>query len=102
MMQMSMIDQNINTNPHINSFELAVASFLSGPVSKILAIHAGFVHLTRIESSVVYVNLGGGCTTCPQSSETLKNIVLRQLQDRFGEDVIQSVVLASGVKSTHA
>ena len=69
-----------------------VAEFLEGPVSEMLAFHSGYARLESYENAVAHIRLGGGCQGCPSSRITLLNGVLGQLQDRFGEEVIQDVI----------
>ena len=71
---------------------LAIAKFLEGPISEMLAAHSGFARLEAYENSIAHVRLGGGCQGCPASTMTLVQGVLVQLQDEFGEEVVADIV----------
>jgi Fe-S cluster biogenesis protein NfuA len=79
--------------PVMTGFEQAVDSFLRGPVSKILAVHAGSISLVRVEGKTVIVAFAGGCVGCPNTHLTLSEIVLHHLRERFGEETIDNVRL---------
>ena len=68
-----------------------IALHLEGPVSDMLAAHAGFARLEAYQDGLATIRLGGGCEGCPSSRLTLANGVLVDLQDKFGEDVIIDV-----------
>lgn len=69
-----------------------IAVYLEGPVSDMLSLHSGFARLDTYTDSVAHVRLGGGCKGCPSSLMTLVNGVKRDLQEKFGEDVVQDVM----------
>ncbi len=69
--------------------ELAV--YLEGPVSNMLALHAGYARLEAYQDGIATIRLGGGCEGCPSSRITLMNGVKRDLQDTFGETVVMDV-----------
>ena len=69
-----------------------IAEFLEGSVSEMLALHSGFARLEAYEAGVAHIRLGGGCQGCPSSTLTLLSGVQRELQERFGEDVVADVV----------
>lgn len=68
-----------------------VASYLEGPVSKMLALHSGYARLEAFQDGMATIRLGGGCEGCPSSRLTLMNGVKRDLQDKFGEEVVMDV-----------
>ena len=68
-----------------------IALYLEGAVSDMLALHAGFARLEGYQDAVAIIRLGGGCQGCPSSRITLMNNVFRDLQERFGEEVITDV-----------
>lgn len=69
-----------------------IAEFLEGPVSQMLSFHSGFARLDAYDSGIAHVRLGGGCQGCPSSRITLLNGVQQQLQERFGEEIVQEVI----------
>jgi Fe-S cluster biogenesis protein NfuA len=82
------------TSPQFEGIGRAVALFLEGPISTSLSFHAGWARLTKFQSSVATVRLGGGCKGCPSSQITLFQGVKTQLQSRFGEEQVMEVELA--------
>lgn len=68
-----------------------IAIYLEGPVSEMLALHSGYARLEAYQDGIAQVRLGGGCEGCPSSRLTLMNGVKRDLQDKFGEDVLLDV-----------
>ena len=68
-----------------------LAIYLEGPVSEMLALHSGYARLEAYQDGIAHVRLGGGCEGCPSSRLTLMNGVKRDLQDKFGEDVLLDV-----------
>lgn len=73
-----------------------IAKFLEGEVSEALASHAGFARLDDYQEGVAHVRLGGGCKGCPSSVLTLVHGVKKQLQQKFGEEVVSEVVPSHG------
>ena len=72
----------------------AIALFLEGPISDVLAVHAGHARLEAFVNGIAYVRLGGGCQGCPSSQITLFNVVRTNLQDRFGDHIVLDVIQA--------
>ncbi len=68
-----------------------IALYLEGPISSMLALHAGYARLEAYQDGIATVRLGGGCEGCPSSRLTLMNGVKRDLQDTFGETVVMDV-----------
>ncbi|SMF66759.1 NifU family protein [Pseudobacteriovorax antillogorgiicola] len=68
-----------------------IALYLEGPVSKMLELHSGFARLEAYGEGVATIRLGGGCQGCPSSRITLMNGVFKELQEKFGEDVVTDV-----------
>lgn len=68
-----------------------IALYLEGPISSMLALHAGYARLEAYQDGIATVRLGGGCEGCPSSRLTLMNGVKRDLQDTFGEAVVMDV-----------
>lgn len=68
-----------------------IAVYLEGPISDMLALHSGYARLEAYQEAVAIIRLGGGCQGCPSSRITLMNSVFRDLQERFGDDVIADV-----------
>lgn len=68
-----------------------IALYLEGPVSEMLAFHSGFARLDSYQDGMAQIRLGGGCQGCPSSRITLMNGVFKELQEKFGEDVVREV-----------
>ena len=68
-----------------------IAEYLEGSVSDMLKLHSGFARLEAYHDGIATIRLGGGCQGCPSSRLTLMQGVRRDLQDKFGEDVIMDV-----------
>ncbi len=68
-----------------------IAIYLEGPVSKMLALHSGYARLEAYQDAIASIRLGGGCEGCPSSRLTLMNGVKRDLQDKFGEEILLDV-----------
>lgn len=68
-----------------------IALHLEGPVSQMLALHSGFARLEAYGDGVASVRLGGGCQGCPSSKITLMNGVYKDLQEKFGEEVVADI-----------
>lgn len=79
------------TSDRFEGLAAEIALHLEGPVSQMLALHSGFARLEAYQEGSASIRLGGGCEGCPSSRITLLNGVLRDLQDRFGEDAIMDV-----------
>ncbi len=79
------------TSDRFEGVSKEIALYLEGPVSNMLAAHAGFARLEAYQDGLATIRLGGGCEGCPSSRLTLANGVLVDLQDKFGEDVIIDV-----------
>lgn len=60
------------------SFELTgsipekLQQLLDQQINPSLAAHGGFVQIDKIEETVVYLTMGGGCQGCSMSAETLR------------------------------
>lgn len=80
------------TSDRFDGLAKEVAEFLEGPVSDMLAMHSGYARLEDFEFGVAHIRLGGGCQGCPSSAMTLVHGVKGQLQDRFGETVVEEVI----------
>jgi Fe-S cluster biogenesis protein NfuA len=80
------------TNDQFSGIAKEIALHLEGPVSEMLALHSGFARLEAYENGVAHIRLGGGCSGCPSSTMTLLMGVQRDLQEKFGEDVIAEVI----------
>ena len=68
-----------------------IALHLEGPVSDMLALHSGYARLEAYSDGMVSVRLGGGCQGCPSSKITLMNGVFKDLQEKFGEDLVSEI-----------
>ena len=68
-----------------------IALYLEGDVSKMLALHSGFARLEAYGDGVASIRLGGGCQGCPSSKITLMNGVFRDLQEKFGEELVADI-----------
>jgi Fe-S cluster biogenesis protein NfuA len=68
-----------------------IAQYLEGPVSEMLALHSGYARLEAYQDSIASIRLGGGCEGCPSSRLTLMSGVKRDLQDKFGEEILMDV-----------
>ena len=80
-----------NTSERFSGLAKDIAIYLEGPVSELLASHAGFARLEAFGDGVAHVRLGGGCEGCPSSLMTLVHGVKRDLQGHFGEESIVDV-----------
>ncbi|NRA65181.1 MAG: NifU family protein [Pseudobacteriovorax sp.] len=69
-----------------------IALYLEGPVSTMLAFHSGFARLESYQNGSASIRLGGGCQGCPSSRLTLMNGVYKELQEKFGEDIVRDVL----------
>lgn len=79
------------TSPSFEGVPHDIATYLEGPVSKMLALHSGYARLEAFQDGIATIRLGGGCEGCPSSRLTLMNGVKRDLQDKFGEEVVMDV-----------
>lgn len=79
------------TSPRFEGTGFEIATHLEGPVSQMLALHSGFARLEAYQDAIATIRLGGGCEGCPSSRLTLMNGVKRDLQDKFGEEVVIDV-----------
>jgi Fe/S biogenesis protein NfuA len=79
------------TSDRFEGMAQEIAIYLEGPVSAMLALHSGFARLEAYQDAMATIRLGGGCEGCPSSRLTLMNGVKRDLQDKFGEDVLLDV-----------
>ncbi|WP_141730906.1 NifU family protein [Oligoflexus tunisiensis] len=79
------------TSDRFEGLAQEIALYLEGPVSDMLALHSGYARLESFQNGIASVRLGGGCEGCPSSRLTLMNGVKRDLQDKFGEDVLLDV-----------
>ncbi len=79
------------TSPRFEGIGHDIATHLEGPVSQMLALHSGFARLEAYQDAIATIRLGGGCEGCPSSRITLMNGVKRDLQDKFGEEVVIDV-----------
>lgn len=68
-----------------------IALHLEGSVSEMLALHSGFARLEAYGDGVASIRLGGGCQGCPSSRITLMNGVYKDLQEKFGEEVVADI-----------
>ena len=80
------------TSPAFSGMGYDIAVYLEGPVSDMLSLHSGFARLDTYADNIAHVRLGGGCKGCPSSMMTLVNGVKRDLQEKFGEDVVADVM----------
>ncbi len=79
------------TSPRFEGVAQEIAIHLEGPVSQMLALHSGFARLEAYQDAIATIRLGGGCEGCPSSRITLMNGVKRDLQDKFGEEIVIDV-----------
>jgi Fe/S biogenesis protein NfuA len=79
------------TSDRFEGIAQEIAIYLEGPVSEMLALHSGYARLEAYQDAIANIRLGGGCEGCPSSRLTLMNGVKRDLQDKFGEDVLLDV-----------
>lgn len=79
------------TSPRFEGVGHDIAVHLEGPVSQMLALHSGFARLEAYQDAIATIRLGGGCEGCPSSRITLMNGVKRDLQDKFGEEIVIDV-----------
>ena len=86
--------QFAGSSPRFEGLAQAIALFLEGPISDMLAVHSGYARLEAFQNGIAQVRLGGGCQGCPSSQITLFNVVRTKLQDRFGEDIVIDVTQA--------
>jgi Fe/S biogenesis protein NfuA len=62
-----------------------VRQLLDGQINPALAMHGGFAGLDRVEGSVVYVTMGGGCQGCAVSAMTLREAITRAIREAIPE-----------------
>jgi Fe/S biogenesis protein NfuA len=62
-----------------------VRQLLDGQINPALAMHGGFAGLDRVEGSVVYVTMGGGCQGCAVSAMTLREGITRAIREAIAE-----------------
>ena len=62
-----------------------VRQLLDGQINPALAMHGGFAGLDRVEDSVVYVTMGGGCQGCAVSAMTLREGITRAIREAIPE-----------------
>ena len=62
-----------------------VRQLLDGQINPALAMHGGFAGLERVEGSVVYVTMGGGCQGCAVSAMTLREGITRAIREAIPE-----------------
>jgi len=62
-----------------------VRQLLDGQINPALAMHGGFAGLDRVEGSVVYVTMGGGCQGCAVSAMTLREGITRAIREAIPE-----------------
>ena len=79
------------TSPQFEGTGFEIATHLEGPVSQMLALHSGYARLEAYQDAIATIRLGGGCEGCPSSRLTLMNGVKRDLQDKFGEELVIDV-----------
>ena len=54
------------------TLEEQVSQLLSQRINPSLAAHGGFTELVRVDGTVVYLTMGGGCQGCAMSAATLR------------------------------
>lgn len=79
------------TSDRFSGLAKDIAEYLEGPVSELLASHSGFARLEAYQEGIAHVRLGGGCQGCPSSMMTIVHGVKRDLQGRFGEEIVADV-----------
>jgi Fe/S biogenesis protein NfuA len=62
-----------------------VRQLLDGQINPALAMHGGFAGLDRVEGSVVFVTMGGGCQGCAVSAMTLREGITRAIREAIPE-----------------
>ena len=62
-----------------------VRQLLDGQINPALAMHGGFAGLDRVEGSIVYVTMGGGCQGCAVSAMTLREGITRAIREAIPE-----------------
>jgi len=73
-------------------------TLLAGEINPSLAMHGGFAELDRIEGSVAYITMGGGCQGCGLAQLTLTEGIKATIEKRIPEitEVVDVTDHASG------
>jgi ATP-binding protein involved in chromosome partitioning len=78
-------DQAIQAHYDQGDLRQNLDHFLQTHVAPSLASHGGKITITKIEGSVLYVHLGGGCQGCSQVDATLKQGIEKLVKKQFPE-----------------
>jgi Fe/S biogenesis protein NfuA len=80
------------------SVEEKVLQLLDGEINPALAQHGGYARLDRIDGSIAYVTMGGGCQGCGLATLTLREGIKAQILERIPEitDVLDDTDHAAG------
>ena len=90
--------------PLAGSLEEKVTTLIDGEINPALAAHGGFARLERIDGSIAYVTMGGGCQGCGLASMTLREGIKAQIMERIPEitDVLDDTDHAAGLDPFYA
>jgi len=82
-----------------NQLMARVQNVLNSELNPMVASHGGFIEVTDVQETRVFINMTGGCQGCGQAALTLKQGVERVLFERLPEitDILDSTDHAAGV-----
>ena len=59
--------------------------FLKDEVNPAISAHGGSINLEKVEGTIVYVSMAGGCRGCAMANETLRMGVEVKMKEKFPE-----------------
>jgi len=62
-----------------------VQQLLTEQINPSLAVHGGFAELVKVEDTVVYITMGGGCQGCSMSAITLRDGITQMISQTIPE-----------------
>ncbi len=73
-------EQYTEQTPAEQEIREAVASILENQINPQIASHGGFVEVTDVQGTAVYLTMGGGCQGCSSASATLRHGVEKAIR----------------------
>ncbi len=71
--------------PEENELMLKVQNLLNTEINPMVASHGGYIEVSDVRGSEIYMNMTGGCQGCAQSAVTLRQGVERLIAERIPE-----------------
>ena len=71
--------------PEISEIEQRITKHLDSTINPMIASHGGKIDVIRVEASVLYIEMKGGCQGCSSSGTTLQYGVEQQILAEFPE-----------------